>query len=103
MKKEQKTKTFIYDIDGFRGYKVVFEHNGYEQEISVNLKEYIGYRVKMFQKLKKISNIELTNLGGFTNQAIVSRIKSGKHSVQIDTIYRICMGLGCKSSDILPF
>lgn len=103
-KKENKEVVgFIADIGNDRQYKVTFNKNGYEHEIWVNLYEYIGYRVKMIQKLKKISTNELTKKGGFSNQTVVSRIKTGKHAFQVDTIYRLCIGLGCKSSDILPF
>jgi DNA-binding Xre family transcriptional regulator len=100
---KKEVRSFIYDIDGVRGYRVVFEHNGYEQEINVNLNEYVGYRVKIIQRLKKISTNQLAKRGGFANSTMISRIKSGKHSFQIDTIYRLCMGLDCKSSDLLPF
>jgi DNA-binding Xre family transcriptional regulator len=93
----------IADINGTRQYKTTFEKNGYEQEIWVNLNEYIGFRVKIIQKLKNISTNELCEKGGFSNPTIISRVKAGKHAFQIDTIYRLCMGLGCKSSDILPF
>jgi DNA-binding Xre family transcriptional regulator len=85
------------------GYIVLVKHNGYEQEINLNLNEYVGYRVKMLQKTKKISNKILYKKAGFCNQTIVSRIKRGKNSFQINTIYRLCVGLDCKSSDLLPF
>ena len=103
MNNKKEVRGYIVDVAGIRQHKVSFEQNGYEQEIWVNLNEYIGYRVKMLQKTKKISNKVLTEKAGFSNQTIVSRIKTGKHSFQIDTIYRICIGLDCKSSDILPF
>lgn len=103
MKNNKEVRGYIVDISGVRQHKVSFEKNGYEHEVWVNLSEYIGYRVKMLQKTKKISNKVLTEKAGFSNQTIVSRIKSGKHSFQIDTIYRLCIGLDCKSSDILPF
>lgn len=93
----------IADINGVRQYKTTFEKNGYEQEIWVNLYEYIGFRVKTIQKLNEISTNELAEKCGFKNSTIISRVKAGKHAFQIDTIYRLCMGLGCKSSDILPF
>ena len=83
---------FVVDINGKRQYKTTFEKNGYKQEIWVNL-----------QKINNISNSQLTEKGGFSNPTIISRLKAGKHAFQIDTIYRICLGLGCKSSEILPF
>ena len=94
---------FVVDINGKRQYKTTFEKNGYKQEIWVNLYEYIAYRIKILQKINNISNSQLTEKGGFSNPTIISRLKAGKHAFQIDTIYRICLGLGCKSSEILPF
>ena len=103
-KKENKEVIgHIVDICNNRQYKVTFNKNGYEHHIWVNLYEYIGYRVSMLQKINHISNSQLSKKGGFSNGTIVSRIKSGKHAFQVDTIYRLCLGLGCKSSDILPF
>lgn len=103
-KKENKEVVgFIVDIGNDRQYKATINKNGYEHDIWVNLYEYIGYRVNMLQKLNKISNKELSEKGGFTNGTIVSRVKAGKHAFQVDTIYRLCIGLGCKSSDLLPF
>jgi DNA-binding Xre family transcriptional regulator len=103
MNSKKVVRGYIVDIAGIRQHKVSFEKNGYEQDIWVNLNEYIGYRVKMLQKTKKISNKQLSEKAGFSNNTIVSRIKSGKHSYQIDTIYKLCVGLDCKSLDILPF
>lgn len=96
-------KGFIVNINNRREYKATIIKNGIEHYVWVNLFEYIGYQVKMIQKIKNISTNELTEKGGFSNSTIISRIKSGKHSFRIDTIYRLCIGLGCKSSDLLPF
>ena len=86
-----------------RKYKTYFEKNGFKQEVLVNLYEYIGYRFDIIKKEKKLKNDEIFRKSGLSNPTVLSRIKSGKYGLQIDTIYKLCKGLGCKSSDLLPF
>lgn len=86
-----------------RKYKTYFEKNGFKQEVVVNLYEYIGYQIDIIKKEKKLKNHEIVKKSGLSNQTVISRIKKGKHGYQIDTLYKLCKGLGCKSSDLLPF
>lgn len=86
-----------------RKFKTTFFKLGREHEVVVNVYEYIGLQVAKIQREKKITNDELAKLCRFANGSSISRIKKGKHSYQVDTIYRLCLGLKCESADLLPF
>jgi len=70
---------------------------------NVPLAVYISQRIKDIQKQKKISSRELYFKSNVSNETMVARIRKGSHLISIDTLYSICKGLDCKSSEILPF
>ena len=87
-----------------RKFKIKITGQNFEDTVAdVTLSEYIGWKVKMMQSEKSISNYDIMTKGGFKGTTVISRIKKGKHSIQVDTIYRLCKGLACNSTDILPF
>ena len=84
-------------------FKTYYVKNGYTHFIDVNYKEYIGFRFVQIKNEKNLSYETIIKRGGFSNASILTRIKNGKHAIQTDNLYKLCKGLGCKSSELLPF
>ena len=74
-----------------------------EVEEHLSLPQYIGKRVKHISQQKNISLTKIAKIGGLTNQTILHRVITGKWNITTETLYKICKGLDCKSSDLLPF
>jgi DNA-binding Xre family transcriptional regulator len=72
-----------------------------EQELS--LPQYIGERVKQISQQKKLSFTTIAKIGELKNPSVCHRVINGKYSITMETFYKICKGLDCKSSDLLPF
>jgi DNA-binding Xre family transcriptional regulator len=72
-----------------------------EEELS--LPQYIGQRVKQISQQKKLSFTTIAKIGGLTNNTICHRVITGKWNITTETLYKLCKGLDCKSSDLLPF
>jgi len=72
-------------------------------EEELTLSEYVGIRLKQIKEEKNLTFIQIAEKGGLVNQTICHRVIQGKHSIGIDTLLKLCIGLDCKSSDLLPF
>lgn len=72
-------------------------------EEEFRLSEYVGKRLKQLKEEKNLTFINIAEKGGLVNQTICHRIIQGKHNIGIETLHKLCIGLDCKSSDLLPF
>ena len=64
-------------------FKTYYVKNGYTHFIDVNYKEYIGLRFVQIKNEKNLSYETIMKRGGFSNTSILTRIKNGKHAIQI--------------------
>jgi DNA-binding Xre family transcriptional regulator len=81
----------------------------YDKSVLVNVEEeiplsnYTAEKIKQIIREKNLYIKDITLKAGFCNETIWSRIMKGKHHLNTNTLYKICKGLDCKSSDLLPF
>ena len=81
----------------------------YDKSVLVNVEEemtlsnYIAEKIKEIKRAKKISIKDMTLKAGFCNESMWTRIMKGTNNLNTNTLYKICKGLDCKSSDLLPF
>jgi DNA-binding Xre family transcriptional regulator len=84
-------------------FVIEFEKYGDNFKTEVSLNDYISFRIKEIKKQKKLGHEEITKRGDFSNTTVLSRILKGSHSINIETLAKLCKGLDCKASDLLPF
>lgn len=60
-----------------------------------------GARVLELRKLKKLSQSELGKRSELS-RATIATIESGKQSVALEQVYKICLALETELSDLLP-
>ena len=84
-------------------FKIEFEKYGIVHNAEVELNEYVAHRFQAIKIEKKLTLREIAQKGGLPNEPVVSRALNGKHQMGIETFYKMCLGLNCKPSDILPF
>jgi transcriptional regulator with XRE-family HTH domain len=67
----------------------------------MNLKTYIGSKIKEYRKAIKLTTLELGELSE-TSQSTISEIERGSRSIQVETLIKICNTLGVTLNDLLP-
>lgn len=67
----------------------------------MNLKTYIGSKIKEYRKAIKLTTLELGELSK-TSQSTISEIERGSRSIQVETLINICNSLGVTLNDVLP-
>lgn len=72
-----------------------------EEELS--LSKFIGQKVKEIKEEKNLKWKTIAKNGGLSNATICNRVVNGTFVITTETLYKICKGLDCKSSDLLPF
>jgi DNA-binding Xre family transcriptional regulator len=71
-----------------------------EEEININ--EYLAKRITTIMREKKLKKNDVALKCGFINSTYLNRYEKGT-GITIINLQRLCKGLDCKSSDLLPF
>ena len=69
---------------------------------ATELSKHIGKELKVLRHSKKLTQRELADKVGMHSNAY-AKVEQGKQTPQLETLEKILMVLGVKSSDILPF
>ena len=67
----------------------------------MNLRTYIGSKIKEYRKAIKMTTQELGELSE-TSQSTISEIERGTRAIQIEILIKICNSLGVTLNDVLP-
>jgi transcriptional regulator with XRE-family HTH domain len=67
----------------------------------MNLRTYIGSKIKEYRKSIKMTTLELGELSE-TSQSTISEIERGTRSIQVEILIKICNSLGVTLNDVLP-
>ncbi|MEH7291519.1 helix-turn-helix domain-containing protein [Priestia megaterium] len=67
----------------------------------MDIKKYMGMKIKEYRKALKLTTMELGSLSG-TSQSTISEIERGTRSIQVESLSRICNALGVTLNDVLP-
>lgn len=67
----------------------------------MNLRTYIGSKIKEYRKAIKMTTLELGELSE-TSQSTISEIERGTRSIQVEILIKICNTLGVALNDVLP-
>ncbi|MGR9527626.1 helix-turn-helix domain-containing protein (plasmid) [Priestia megaterium] len=67
----------------------------------MDIKKYMGVKIKEYRKAMKLTTMELGSLLG-TSQSTISEIERGTRSIQVESLAKICNALGVTLNDVLP-
>ncbi|MGG3124843.1 helix-turn-helix domain-containing protein [Priestia megaterium] len=67
----------------------------------MDIKKYMGIKIKEYRKAMKLTTMELGSLSG-TSQSTISEIERGTRSIQVESLAKICNALGVTLNDVLP-
>ncbi|MCY9024091.1 helix-turn-helix domain-containing protein [Priestia megaterium] len=67
----------------------------------MDIKKYMGVKIKEYRKTMKLTTMELGYLSG-TSQSTISEIERGTRSIQVESLAKICNVLGITINDVLP-
>lgn len=67
----------------------------------MDIKKYMGMKIKEYRKSMKLTTMELGSLSG-TSQSTISEIERGTRSIQVESLSKICNALGVTLNDVLP-
>ncbi|MED3993001.1 MULTISPECIES: helix-turn-helix domain-containing protein [Priestia] len=67
----------------------------------MDIKKYMGVKIKEYRKAMKLTTMELGSLSG-TSQSTISEIERGTRSIQVESLAKICNALGVTLNDVLP-
>jgi DNA-binding Xre family transcriptional regulator len=72
------------------------------EEVEMNFNQFIGYTISQLRIEKNISQEEFAEKIGLTRTSIVN-IESGRQTLGLKYLEKICRALDCTSKDILNF
>ncbi|MEN3156444.1 helix-turn-helix transcriptional regulator [Priestia aryabhattai] len=67
----------------------------------MDIKKYMGVKIKEYRKAMKLTTMELGSLSG-TSQSTISEIERGTRSIQVESLAKICNALSVTLNDVLP-
>jgi transcriptional regulator with XRE-family HTH domain len=67
----------------------------------MNLRTFIGSKIKEYRKAIKMTTLELGELSE-TSQSTISEIERGTRAIEIEKLIKICNSLGVTLNDVIP-